>query len=143
MEADNAAAPAPTADQAEVAGPSAAPGQSAAAEQKAHLYEAVSTQRDKVLDAFAGQRASVLKAVADQRAAALAPIHTVRATQAKRAASAGLVPNDPAGLTPALDLNSAIVGGADRRQSSLKLRNLLASDIVGLIRALVTAEVRV
>lgn len=117
---------------------------SAAAEQRVHLYEAVSARRDQVLNQFAGQRAAILKAVADQRAAAVAPILAV---QAKRAHEAGV--NEPA--MAAMNPNPAATPSAAappptnaviRRRSLLQFRRAVAADIVSTIRALVAAEVR-
>ena len=69
-------------------GAQAAPEQSPVAEQRVHLYEAVSARRDQVLDSFASQRAEILKTVADQRAAAVAPIAAVQARRSAPTAPA-------------------------------------------------------
>jgi hypothetical protein len=117
---------------------------SAAAEQRVHLYEAVSARRDQVLNQFAGQRAAILKAVADQRAAAVAPILAV---QTRRANESN--PNEPAAA--AMNPNAAAAPGAApppltnapiRRRSLLQFRRAIAADIVATIRTLVAAEVR-
>ncbi|HXW40602.1 MAG TPA: hypothetical protein VEK75_05335 [Xanthobacteraceae bacterium] len=117
--------------------------QSPAAEQRVHLYEAVSARRDQVLSQFAGQRAAILKAVADQRAAALAPVLAVQAKRANEpaAASANPAPATSSGTAPSPAGNVAI-GAELRRQTLIQLRRAAAADIVAVIRSLVAAEVR-
>ena len=120
-----------------------APQQSPAAEQRVHLYEAVSARRDQVLSQFAGQRAAILKAVADQRAAALAPVLAVEAKRANEPAftSANPAPAALSGAAPSPAGNVAI-GAEIRRQTLMQLRRAAAADIVAMIRSLVAAEVR-
>ena len=141
---DQARSATPTPEAKPGAGPQGAAPQSAAAEQRVHLYEAVSTRRDQALDAFSGQRAAILKAVADQREAALAPIRAVQAKQTNKAVAAAAA----SGLTGAAPMAGALAGDAalggkeDRRQSLLQLRRSIADGIVATIRTLVAAEVR-
>lgn len=121
---------------------------SAAADQRVHLYEAVSARRDQVLHQFAGQRAAILKAVADQRAAALAPVLAVQAKRANEPAVSTLnaVPASPtpAALPRATPSTAGnVASSADiRRQVLTQLRRAVAADIVATLRTLVAAEVR-
>jgi hypothetical protein len=138
----------PAADASAAAGEAKTPPPSPAAEQRVHLYEAVSARRDQVLNQFSGQRAAILKAVADQRAAAVAPILAVAAKRANESRAAepasAAMSADPAvapGMTPP-PLGNAAIGGATRRRSLTQLRRAVAADIVSTIRALVAAEVR-
>lgn len=117
--------------------------QSAAAEQRVHLYEAVSARRDQVLSQFAGQRAAILKAVADQRAAALAPVLAVQVKRTNEPAAGAANPTPAASprATPS-PAGDVAIGAEIRRQTLIQLRRAVATDIVAMIRTLVAAEVR-
>ncbi len=140
---DQAQSATPAADTTAGAGQAETTQQSPAAEQRVHLYEAVSARRDQVLNQFAGQRAAILKAVADQRAAALAPVLAVQAKRANEPAAASASPTPAAlpGASPSPAGNVAI-GAEIRRQTLIQLRRAVATDIVAMIRTLVAAEVR-
>ena len=104
-----------------------------------HLYDAVSTQRDHVVGSFEMQRNAILKAVADQREAALAPIKAVRERQSQQpaardgSAQAACRP----GVAPAENIRRS------RSHAALSQQELVASDIVATLKALVAEEVRV
>ena len=146
------------ADARAAAGEATSSQRSPAAEQRVHLYEAVSARRDQVLGQFAGQRAAILKAVADQRAAAVAPIIAVQAKHANERRPVNEPVNEPRtnepatvatsldpavapGLTPP-PLANTMIGGPIRRRSLVQFRRTVAADIASTIRALVAAEVR-
>lgn len=143
----------PAADARAAAGEGKPSQPSPAAEQRVHLYEAVSARRDQVLGQFAGQRAAILKAVADQRAAAVAPIIAVQAKHANERRANEPLTDEPATMAPSLDpaltpgltsppLANAMIGAPIRRRSLMQFRRAVAGDIASTIRALVAAEVR-
>lgn len=144
----------PVADARAAAGDATSSQPSPAAEQRVHLYEAVSARRDQVLGQFAGQRAAILKAVADQRAAAVAPIIAVQSKHANELRANEPLTNEPAPAAPSLDpavtpgltspqpLANTMFGGPIRRRSLMQFRRTVAADIASTIRALVAAEVR-